>query len=77
MPRLDQAVGGQRWGLAPFDDRADNVWRQEGEIDEMSDAALGDALTVGDCLHGRPGLDFLEPSPAQHDGSEKRAVQSG
>ena len=77
MPRLDQAVGGQRWGLATLGDRADNVWRQEGEIHEMSDAALGDALTVGDRLHGRPGLDLLEPDPAQGDSFDKRAVQSG
>ena len=77
MPRFDQTVGGQRWGLAPLDDRADNIWRQEGEIDEMSNAALGDALAVGDGLHGRSGLDLLEPSPAQRDAFEKCAVQSG
>jgi hypothetical protein len=77
MPRLDQAVGGQRWRLAPPNDRADNVWRQEGKIDEMSDTALGDALAVGDRLHGRSGLDLLEPDPAQGDGFEERAVQSG
>jgi hypothetical protein len=65
MPRLDRAVGGQCWGLATLDDRADNVWREEGQIHEVSDAALGDALTVGDGLHGRPGLDLLEPDPAQ------------
>jgi len=32
MPRLDQAVGGKRRGLATLDDRADNVWREEGKI---------------------------------------------
>ena len=77
MPRLDQAVGGQRRGLVTLDDRADNVWRQEGEIDEMSNAALRDALAVGDGLHGRSGLDLLEPGPAQGDGFDQRAVQSG
>jgi hypothetical protein len=40
VPRLAQAVGGQGCGLASLDDRADDVWRQEGEIDEISDAAL-------------------------------------
>ena len=56
MPRLDQAIGGQRWGLATLGDRADNVWRQEGKIHEMSDAALGDALTVGDRRMVAPAL---------------------
>lgn len=77
MPRLDQAVGGQCWRLAPLEDRADNVWRQKGEIDQISNAALADTLAVGDGLHGRSGLDLLEPDPAQGDGFEKRAVQSG
>jgi hypothetical protein len=72
MPRLDQAVGGQSWRLATFDDRADNVWREEGKIHEMSDAALGDGLTIGDCLHGRSGLDLLKPSPAQRHASRPR-----
>ena len=46
-------------------------------IDEMSNATLGDALTVGDGLHGRSGFDLLEPSPAQRDSFDKRAVQTG
>ena len=77
MPRLDEAVGGQRWGLATVDDRLDNVGRQEGKIDEMGNPALGDALTVGDHLHGRPGLDFFEPDLAFGDGLEKPAVHAG
>lgn len=76
MPRLDQAVGGQRGGLATLDDRADNIWREEGKIREMGDAALGDAFTAGDRLHGRSGLDLLEPGPARGDSFEKCAVQS-
>ncbi len=76
MPRLDEAVGGQGCRLATVDDCLDNVRRQEGEIDEMGDPALGDALAVGDCLHGRPGLDLLEPDPAQGDGFEQRAVHT-
>jgi hypothetical protein len=47
MSRLDQAVGGQRWRLATLDDRADKVWREEGEIDEMSNATLRDGRTAG------------------------------
>ena len=31
MLRLDQAVGGQGWELETLDNRADKVWRQEGE----------------------------------------------
>ena len=77
MPRPDQAISGQRWGLATLGDRADNVGRQEGEIHEMSNAALANAVTAGDRLHGRPGLDLLEPDPGQGDSFDKRAVQSG
>ena len=77
MPRLDQAISGQCWGLATLDDRADNVWRQEGKIHDVSDAALDDTLTVGDRLHGRSGLDLHKPDPAQGDGFDQRGVQSG
>jgi hypothetical protein len=68
-------VGRVGVGAETLDNRADKVWRQEGEIDQMSDAALGDALAVGDGLHGRPGLDLLEP--AQGYSFDKRAVQTG
>jgi hypothetical protein len=40
MLRLNHAVCGQRRGLATLDDRAHHVGRQEGKIDEISDAAL-------------------------------------
>ena len=76
MPRLDEAVSGQGWGLAAVDNCLDDVRCQEGEIDEMGDPALGDALAVGDRLHGRPALDLLEPDPAQGDGSEQCAVHT-
>jgi hypothetical protein len=56
MPRLYHAASGRRWRLATLNDRTDNVWREEGEIHEVSDAALDDALRVGDCLCGRLGL---------------------
>ena len=44
MPRLDEASGGQRWGLATLGDRAGDVWRQEGEMHEMSDATKGEGV---------------------------------
>ena len=77
MPRPDQAVGGQRWRLSTFGDRLDDIGRQEGQIDEMGDPALGDGLAVGNRLHGRAGFDLFEPDPALGEVSEERAVHAG
>lgn len=42
----------------------------------MSDPTLLHAFAVGNCLHGRPSLDFLKPGPALGNVLEKRSADS-
>jgi len=73
---LDEAVRCEGGRLPALDDCGDDVRCQKGEIHQMGDPALGDALTFGNGLHGGAGLDFLEPEPTPGDGLQKGAVDA-
>ncbi len=51
MAPLSETVGGERQRLAAVDDGLDNVRREEGEVNETGNPALGDTVAVGDRLH--------------------------
>ena len=45
-----QTSGGELDGLPTLQDRFHQLWAQEGEVDEASDVAPGDPVTIGELL---------------------------
>src|SRR6202011_5965867 len=73
-----QSRRGELGGLAPLQDRLDQLRAQEGEVDKAPDVAPGDTLTLGQLLErsGAASGELLKPRAPARNRLDQRRITS-